>query len=152
MLPSERLAELGIELPAAAAPLGAYLPAKRIGGQITTSGQLPVAADGSITTGRLGPGGLDLAAGQQAARVAVLKALSAAAVVAGHVDEIREVIRVVVYVNSSPTFYDQPKVANGASELLIEIFGDAGRHVRSAVGVASLPANAAVEVELVVGV
>lgn len=151
MLASEHLAAIGVELPQIAAPLGAYLPAKRSGSQVLTSGQLPVAADGSILTGRLGED-LNVAQGQNAARVAVLRALSAATSLVGHVDEIREVVRLVVYVNSTPSFTDLPKVANGASELLIQIFGDAGRHVRSAVGVSSLPANAAVEVELVVGV
>lgn len=149
MLVSERLAELGIELPPTTAPLGAYVPAKRQGSQIVTSGQLPVHLDGTILTGRLG-GGLDVAEGQQAARLAVLKALSAAAALAGHVDEIREIVKVVVYVQSSSSFTEQPQVANGASELLLEIFGDAGRHVRSAVGVAALPMNAAVEIELTV--
>lgn len=151
MLASERLVDLGIELPLKSTPVGAYLPAKRWGSRVFTSGQLPVLADGKIITGRLG-GGLDVAEGQQAARVAALNALAAVVSLLGHVDEIREVVRVVVYVNSSTAFTEQAKVANGASELLIEIFGDAGRHVRSAVGVAALPMNAAVEVELVVGV
>ena len=102
-------------------------------------------------TGRLG-GGLGVAEGQAAARVAVLNALAAVSSLLGHVDEIREVVRVVVYVNSSTGFTEHAQVANGASDVLLEIFGDAGRHVRSAVGVAALPLNAAVEVELVVGV
>ena len=102
-------------------------------------------------TGRLG-GGLGVAEGQTAARVAVLNALAAVSALLGHVDEIREVVRVVVYVNSSTGFTEHAQVANGASGVLLEIFGDAGRHVRSAVGVAALPLNAAVEVELVVGV
>ncbi|MGL5249329.1 MAG: RidA family protein, partial [Brooklawnia sp.] len=101
--------------------------------------------------GRLG-GGLGVAEGQTAARVAVLNALAAVSALLGHVDEIREVVRVVVYVNSSTGFTEHAQVANGASDVLLEIFGDAGRHVRSAVGVAALPLNAAVEVELVVGV
>ncbi len=151
MLASERLAELGIELPVAAAPLGAYVPARRIGSQVLTSGQLPITADGGIITGRLGAD-LDVAAGQRAARAAALKAIAAAVTQVGHVDEIREIVKVVVYVCATASFTDHAKVANGASDLLIEIFGDAGRHVRSAVGVASLPAGAAVEVELVVGI
>lgn len=151
MLASERLVELGIELPLKTAPLGAYLPAKRWGSRVFTSGQLPIQADGKILTGRLG-GGLDVTDGQQAARTAVLNALAAITALLGHVDEIREVVRLMVYVNSSTAFTEQTKVANGASELLLEIFGDNGRHVRSAVGVAALPMNAAVEVELVVGV
>lgn len=151
MLPSERLAELGIDLPSMAAPLGAYLPARRSGSQVLTSGQLPIGADGKIITGRLGAG-LDVAQGQRAARVAVLRALAAAVSVAGHVDEIHAIVKLVVYVNSDPGFVEHPQVANGASELLIEVFGDPGRHVRSAVGVAALPADAAVEVELIVEV
>lgn len=151
MLASERLAELGIELPVAAAPLGAYVPARRIGSQVLTSGQLPITADGGIITGRLGAD-LDVAAGQRAARAAALKAIAAAVTQVGHVDEIREIVKVVVYGCATASFTDHAKVANGASDLLIEIFGDAGRHVRSAVGVASLPAGAAVEVELVVGI
>ena len=151
MLASERLAELGIELPIRTTPLGAYIPAKQWGSRVFTSGQLPVLADGKIVTGRLG-GGLGVAEGQAAARVAVLNALAAVSALLGHVDEIREVVRVVVYVNSSTGFTEHAQVANGASGVLLEIFGDAGRHVRSAVGVAALPLNAAVEVELVVGV
>lgn len=151
MLASKQLADLGIELPVTAAPLGAYLPAKKVGSQVFTSGQLPINADGKVITGRLGDG-LDVAAGQQAARLAILKALAAVATAVGHIDEIREVVRVCVYVNSAPSFTEQALIANGASELLIEVFGEAGRHVRSAIGVAALPANAAVEVELVVRV
>jgi enamine deaminase RidA (YjgF/YER057c/UK114 family) len=151
MLASERLAELGIELPIRTTPLGAYIPAKQWGSRVFTSGQLPVLADGKILTGRLG-GGLGVPEGQAAARVAVLNALAAVSALLGHVDEIREVVRVVVYVNSSTGFTEHAQVANGASGVLLEIFGDAGRHVRSAVGVAALPLNAAVEVELVVGV
>ena len=151
MLASERLAELGIELPIRTTPLGAYIPAKQWGSRVFTSGQLPVLADGKILTGRLG-GGLGVPEGQAAARVAVLNALAAVSALLGHVDEIREVVRVVVYVNSSTGFTEHAQVANGASGVLLEIFGDAGRHVRSSVGVAALPLNAAVEVELVVGV
>ena len=151
MLASERLAELGIELPVKSAPLGAYVPAKQWGSRVFTSGQLPILADGTILTGRLG-GGLDVAAGQAAARAAVLNALAAVSALLGHIDEIHEVVRVEVYVNSSTAFTEHAKVANGASDVLLDIFGDAGRHVRSAVGVAALPMNAAVEVELVVGV
>ena len=151
MLASERLAELGIELPIRTTPLGAYIPAKQWGSRVSTSGQLPVLADGKILTGRLG-GGLGVPEGQAAARVAVLNALAAVSALLGHVDEIREVVRVVVYVNSSTGFTEHAQVANGASDVLLEIFGDAGRHVRSSVGVAALPLNAAVEVELVVGV
>ena len=149
MSASERLTELNIELPATLVSLGAYAPAKRVGTQVFTSGQLPIDLDGNIITGRLGAD-VDLDGGKQAARLAILRALSAVVSVAGTIDAIREVVRVCVFVNSTPEFTDQALVANGASELLIELFGEEGRHVRSAVGVAVLPANAAVEVELVV--
>ena len=149
MSASERLTELDIELPATPVSLGAYAPAKRVGTQVFTSGQLPIDLDGNIITGRLGAD-VDLDGGKQAARLAILRALSAVVSVAGTIDAIREVVRVCVFVNSTPEFTDQALVATGASELLIELFGEEGRHVRSAVGVAVLPANAAVEVELVV--
>ena len=151
MLASERLVELGIELPLKTAPLGAYLPAKRWGSRVFTSGQLPIQADGKISPDASAAASTS-PTDTQAARTAVLNALAAITALLGHVDEIREVVRLMVYVNSSTAFTEQAKVANGASELLLEIFGDNGRHVRSAVGVAALPMNAAVEVELVVGV
>lgn len=151
MSASERLAASGVELPPVVAPVGAYLPAKVFAGQVLTSGQLPVDAGGRLVAGRVGED-LDVADGQRAARIAVVNALAAAASVAGGLDAIREVVRVLVFVNSAPGFTDQALVANGASELLGEVFGEAGRHVRSAVGVASLPKGAAVEVELVVGI
>ncbi|GAA2183165.1 RidA family protein [Brooklawnia cerclae] len=151
MSASERLAALGIELPPVVTPIGAYVPAKASAGQVLTSGQLPIDAVGQLVAGRLGED-LEVADGQRAARIAVLNALAAAASVAGGLDAVHEVVRVMVFVNSAPGFTDQALVANGASELLGEVFGDAGRHVRSAVGVAALPKNAAVEVELVVGV
>ena len=148
MLPSERLALAGLELPTPVAPIGSYVPAKRVGDQIWTSGQLPIGPDGKLASGRLGAG-VSVADGQQAARTAALNAVAAAAAIAGHVDEIEGVAKVMVFVSSAPSFTEQPQVANGASDLLAEIFGDAGRHVRSAVGVAALPKDASVEVELV---
>ncbi len=148
MLPSERLALAGLELPTPVAPIGSYVPAKRVGDQIWTSGQLPIGPDGKLASGRLGAG-VSVADGQQAARTAALNAVAAAAAIAGHVDEIEGVAKVTVFVSSAPSFTEQPQVANGASDLLAEIFGDAGRHVRSAVGVAALPKDASVEVELV---
>lgn len=150
MKPSERLAELGINLPPVAAPVAAYVPAKVIGTQVWTSGQLPF-LDGRLgLTGRVGGTGqttAEMAAGQ--ARICALNALAAAADVAGGVDHIGRILKLVVFVASEPGFTAQPTVANGASELLGEIFGEAGAHVRSAVGVASLPLDAPVEVELV---
>lgn len=150
MKPSERLAELGINLPPVAAPVAAYVPAKVIGTQVWTSGQLPF-LDGRLElTGRVGGTGqttAEMAAGQ--ARICALNALAAAAEVAGGVDHIGRILKLVVFVASEPGFTAQPTVANGASELMGEIFGEAGAHVRSAVGVASLPLDAPVEVELV---
>ena len=150
MKPSERLAELGINLPPVAAPVAAYVPAKVIGTQVWTSGQLPF-LDGRLgLTGRVGGTGqttAEMAAGQ--ARICALNALAAAADVAGGVDHIGRILKLVVFVASEPGFTAQPTVANGASELMGEIFGEAGAHVRSAVGVASLPLDAPVEIELV---
>ncbi|HMR14104.1 MAG TPA: RidA family protein [Arachnia sp.] len=149
MSASARLAELGIALPAVAKPVAAYVPAARVGNQIWTSGQLP-SVDGVLTaTGKLGAG-VTIEQGTAAARVAVLNALAAVAAVAGGVDNVRRVVKVVVYVASTPEFTAQPAVANGASTLLGEVFGEAGAHVRSAVGVSVLPLDAPVEVELVV--
>lgn len=147
--PSQRLAELGLSLPAVATPLAAYIPAIGSAGQVFTSGQLPTVQGTLVARGKVGA---EVTADEaaQAARVAVLNALAAAASEAGGIDNIRRVVRLVVYVAGVPEFTGQPQVANGASELLGEIFGPLGRHVRSAVGVASLPLDAPVELELVV--
>ena len=147
--PSARLAALGLELPSVAVPVAAYIPATRVGDQIWTSGQLP-SRDGTVLeTGIVGRDLSPDVAGEMA-RVAALNALAAAADVAGGLDSIKRVVKVVVYVASDPAFVAQPQVANGASTLLSEVFGSA--HVRSAVGVAVLPLNAPVEVEIVVEV
>lgn len=147
--PSQRLAELGLTLPPVAAPLAAYIPAIASAGQVLTSGQLPTVQGALVATGKVGAD-VTVEQATQAARVAVLNALAAAASEVGGIDNIRRVVRMVVYVAGTPDFTAQPQVANGASELLGEIFGPLGRHVRSAVGVASLPLNAPVELELVV--
>jgi len=144
-----RLTELGIELPPVAAPVAAYVPALRVGDLVHTSGQLPFAGGRLVASGRVGAEVTEEEAGA-AARPATLNALAAVAAVAGGLDAVARVVRVVVYVASTPEFHGQPAVANGASHLLGEVFGDAGAHVRSAVGVASLPLGAPVEVELVV--
>lgn len=149
MKPSQRLQELNIVLPTVAAPIGSYVPATRSGSWILTSGQLPF-VNGQLTCAGKVPGDVTVEQAAEAAGVAVLNGLAAAAQVAGGVDRITRVVRVCVYVNSSPGFSEQPRVANGASDLLAKIFGDAGRHARSAVGAAELPRNAPVEVELVV--
>ena len=145
--PSARLAALGLELPPVAAPVAAYIPATRVGDQIWTSGQLPSRDGKVLETGIVGRE-LSPEVAADMAQVAALNALAAAADVAGGLDNIRRVVKVVVYVASDPAFVSQPAVANGASKLLSEVFGSA--HVRSAVGVAALPLNAPVEVEIIV--
>lgn len=147
----EKLNSLGIQLPEPAKPLAAYIPAKQTGNLVFTAGQLPL-VDGNLTaTGHLGKD-IDVETAKAAARICVINALSAVKGVIGDLDKIKQVVRVVGYVASTPEFTQQPAVINGASELLLEIFEDAGRHARSAVGVAVLPLNAAVEVELTVEV
>lgn len=152
MITSERMASAGIELPPVTAPLAAYVPSRRSGDHIWTSGQLPLVAGSMVATGKLGAG-VSTVDGARAARAAALNAVAAAAHAAGGVDSIVRVLRVVVYVASHCDFTDQAVVANGASELMAEVFGsENGSHVRSAVGVCVLPLDAAVEVELVVEV
>lgn len=151
---SRRLAELGLELPAVTPPLAAYVPALRHGDLVWTSGQLPM-VDGVLpTTGKVGDGA-GLVSPERAtalARVAALNGLAAIAAKVGSLDAVTQVIKVVGYVASDPAFTGQPAVVNGASELLGELFGEAGVHARSAVGVAALPLDAPVEIELVVAV
>ena len=147
---SQRLAAAGIELPPVATPLASYVPSRRSGELICTSGQLPLVDGALLVTGKLGAG-VSVAAGWEAARAAALNAVAAVAHEAGGVDSVRRVLRVVVYVASTSDFVEQPAVANGASELLEEVFGPVdGAHVRSAVGVSVLPLDAPVEVELIV--
>ena len=151
MSASARLAELGIDLPEVVSPVGSYVPALRHGDLVYTSGQLPMLKGTLVATGQLGAG-VTPEQGAECARVATLNALAAAAQACGGVDNIVRVVRVVGYVASTPDFASQPAVMNAGSNLLTEIFGEDGRHVRSAVGVAALPLGAAVEVELVVAV
>lgn len=144
---ASRLEELGIELPAVAAPVAAYVPAVVHGGLVYTSGQLPF-ADGSLPeTGKVGAG-VEADAAKGYARTCALNALAAAAQAAGGLDRIAGVLRVGGFVASDPSFTGQPGVINGASELLGEIFGDAGKHARAAVGVPVLPLDSPVEVEV----
>ena len=144
---SARLAELGIELPAVAAPVAAYVPAVVHAGLVYTSGQLPF-TDGALpATGKVGAA-VDADAAKSYARTCALNALAAAADAAGGVDRIAGVLRVGGFVASVPEFSGQPGVINGASEVLGEIFGDAGRHARAAVGVPVLPLDSPVEVEV----
>jgi enamine deaminase RidA (YjgF/YER057c/UK114 family) len=147
---SERLAELGIVLPAVATPVGAYVPAVAYGTTVRTSGQLPL-EDGALrVTGLVGegPGCVSIEDAAGCARIAGLGALAALAEAAGGIDAIARIVRVVGYVASEPGFTGQPAVLNGASALMTDVFGDAGRHVRSAVGVVSLPLGAPVEIEV----
>lgn len=144
---SARLAELGIALPPVAAPVASYVPATRVDGLIRTSGQLPL-IDGELPAkGKVGAD-VPLEDAKGLARVAALNALAAAADLVSGVDAIERVVHVTVFVSSAPDFTDQAIVANGASQVLGEIFGDAGRHSRSAVGVAVLPLDTPVEVEV----
>jgi enamine deaminase RidA (YjgF/YER057c/UK114 family) len=147
-----RLAELGIELPDVAAPVAAYIPAVVTGQYVYTSGQLPFTAGALPATGKVGDGhGLVPADDAKAyARTAVLNALAAVKAEIGSLDRVTRIVKLVGFVASDPAFTGQPGVINGASELLGEVFGDAGRHARSAVGVAVLPLDSPVELELVV--
>jgi enamine deaminase RidA (YjgF/YER057c/UK114 family) len=146
--PAERLAELGLTLPPVAVPVAAYVPAVRSGDLVYTSGQLPT-VDGKLpAAGKVGD---EVSATDAAglARTCALNALAAAASAAGGLDQIRRIVKVTGFVASAPGFSGQPQVINGASELFIEVFGEDGKHARSAVGVAELPLNAPVEVELI---
>ena len=146
--PAERLAALGLTLPPVTTPVAAYVPAVRTGAYVYVSGQLPV-VDGKLSaTGKVG----DAVSAQDAAGMArscALNALAAAASVASGLNAIRRIVKVTGFVASAPGFSGQPQVINGASELLMEVFGDEGKHARSAIGVAELPLNAPVEVELI---
>ena len=150
MSPGERLRELGLTLPAVATPAGAYLPARRSGSLVFTAGQLPLVDGALAATGKVGAE-VTLEEGHALARVCALNALAAVDGLVG-LDAVVGVVKVVGFVASAPGFTGQPGVLNGASELLGAVFGDAGRHARSAVGVAELPMGAPVEVELVVEV
>ena len=143
-----RLEELGIELPSVAAPLASYVPATRVGGQVWTSGQLPV-VDGELpATGKVGAE-VSVERAQELARTAALNALAGIDAEAG-LDNITRVVKVVGFVASDPSFTEQAAVIDGASEFLGELFGEAGVHARSAVGVAVLPKDSPVEIEVIV--
>lgn len=150
-LASERLAALGLELPAVAKPLAAYVPALAVGNQVWTSGQLPVREGKLIASGKLGAE-VTPEQGVACAQQCALNAIAAAASIAGGIDKIKRIVKLVVFVASDPSFTAQPAVANGASELMGAVFGEAGAHVRSAFGVAVLPLDAPVELELIVEV
>ncbi len=144
----DRLNALGIVLPAAAAPAANYVPYSTSGNLLFTSGQLPLANGKLVATGRLGRD-LDTAAGREAAKACAINVLAQAKAATGDLGRIRKLVKITVFVASTPDFTEQHLVANGASDLLVEVLGDAGKHARSAIGTASLPLNAPVEVEAV---
>jgi enamine deaminase RidA (YjgF/YER057c/UK114 family) len=149
--PEQRLADKGLSIPEVAKPVAAYVPAVRTGNYVMTSGQLPLRDGQLLYTGKVG-GGVSEDEAFECAQQCVLNALAAVKAEIGELSAVTRVVRVGAFVASTPHFTAQPKVANGASELLGEVFGDAGQHARAAVGVAVLPLDAPVEVELVVEV
>ncbi|KUH80097.1 MULTISPECIES: RidA family protein [unclassified Mycobacterium] len=148
--PAARLTELGIELPPVVAPLAAYVPAVRTGNLVYTAGQLPIRDGELLQTGKVG-GAVSPEQARDLARVCALNALAAVHALVG-IDAVTRVVKVVGFVASAPGFNGQPGIVNGASELFGEVFGEAGAHARSAVGVSELPRDAPVEVELIVEV
>jgi len=152
MTATERLTELGIAWPAVPVPLGSYVPAVRVGDLVYTSGQTPLVNGQLMYMGAAGEGGVSLEDAQASARICALNALAAASGVCGGVDDILRIVKVTVFVASTPDFTQQPAVANGASDLFTDIFGDDGKHARSAIGVSSLPLGCTTEVEIVVQV
>jgi enamine deaminase RidA (YjgF/YER057c/UK114 family) len=146
----DRIAELGITLPEPAAPVAAYVPAVEHGGLLHISGQISFSEEGNLITGRLGDD-MNLERGTEAAKRCGIILLAQMKAALGSLDRVERVVKLGVFVNSAPSFTDQPKVANGASELMQDVFGEPGRHARSAVG-AILPLGVAVEVDAIVAV
>lgn len=142
-----RIRKLGRQLPRAPVPVGVYVPVLRVGNSVVTSGQLPSDEQGIVFAGKVGDQ-LSVNEGVKAAEMCTLNALAQIKQCIGDLDRVKQIVRVDGYVNSATNFHDQPKVLNGASKLLHDIFGDCGKHTRVAVGVAELPLNAAVEVAL----
>jgi enamine deaminase RidA (YjgF/YER057c/UK114 family) len=151
MTPEEKLESLGLTLPPAPKPVGAYVPFVRTGNLVYISGQLP-SRKGRVQYAGKVPTEISLAYAQQAAKLAALNALAIAADAAGGLSNVARVVRLGAFVDSAPGFTEQAKVANAASNLLVEVLGDTGRHARVAVGVNELPLNAAVELELLIEV
>jgi enamine deaminase RidA (YjgF/YER057c/UK114 family) len=149
--PEERLAELGLSVPEVAKPVAAYVPAVRTGNHVYTSGQLPMKSGELMATGKVG-GEVSVEDATACAQQCALNALAAVKSVVGDLSRVVRVVKLVAFVSSTPDFSGQPGVANGASELVGEVFGDAGQHARSAVGVPVLPLDAPVEVEMIVEV
>ena len=145
----ERLRRAGIELPQAAAPAANYVPYVAENGLLHVAGQIPFKPDGSLVKGRLGEN-MGIEDGQAAARLCAINVLAQVKAGLGTLDRVTRIVKLGVFISSTPDFTDQPKVANGASDLMVEVFGDIGRHARSAVGVAVLPLGVAVEVDAIV--
>jgi enamine deaminase RidA (YjgF/YER057c/UK114 family) len=145
----EKIQQMGITIPAAAKPLAAYIPALQIGNLVMTSGQVPVSEGVVKYHGKVGKDITEVE-GEEAAKLCALNCLSAIKSVIGNLDKIKRVVKLTVFVNSAEGFTAQPKVANGASEFVVKVFGEAGKHARSAVGVSELPLNSAVEIEMIV--
>ena len=146
-----RLAELGITLPKASAPAANYVPTVLHGNTLYISGQIPFREDGTLVLGRLGED-MDVEAGQATARLCGIGILAQAQAALGSLDRIERVLKLGAFVSSTANFFDQPKVANGCSDLMVEVLGNAGRHARSAVGVPALPLGVAVEIDAVIAV
>ncbi len=147
----EKLKEIGIEIPEAPKPLAAYVPAVVTGNFVFTAGQLPMKEGKLLYTGKV-DSEVSLEEAYKAAQTCAINCLSAVKSAIGDLNKIEKIVKLSVFVASSEGFTDQPKVANGASELMVEIFGEAGKHARSAVGVSELPLNAPVEIEMIVQV
>ncbi|MEM2057495.1 MAG: RidA family protein [Thermoproteota archaeon] len=144
-----RLEAMGFKLPAAPKPVGEYIPAKRVGDLVFVSGQGPILNGKPVYVGRVGAE-ISLEEAYKAAQLAALNCLAAIKALIGSLDKVQEIIQVRGFVNSSFDFYDQPKVLNGASELLVNLFGERGRHARAALGTSVLPGNIPVEIEMIV--
>lgn len=146
--PEERITELGLELPEVVTPLASYVPTARTGSLVYTAGQVPLVKGEITVTGKVGAEVSAEVAAEQA-RICALNCVAALKAEVGELSRVVRIVKVVGFVASAPDFYGQPQVVNGASDLLGEVFGDAGKHARSAVGVAVLPRNVPVEVELI---
>jgi enamine deaminase RidA (YjgF/YER057c/UK114 family) len=150
--PEQRLEELGIQLPDPVRPMAAYVPTVRTGNLVYVSGQVPMVDGKPVHVGRLGADGLTVEQGVEAAQRCAINVLAALKTELGELSRVRRIVKLTGFVASAPDFNDQPKVVNGASELFVKVFGDAGKHARSAVGMAALPLGVPVEVEAIVEV
>jgi enamine deaminase RidA (YjgF/YER057c/UK114 family) len=147
----DRLKAFGLTLPAAPAPVANYVPAIQVGDLLFISGQISRTGEGKILAGKVGDA-VDVAAGRDAAKVCALNILAQAKAALGSLDRIERIVKLTGFVNAVASFTDHPQVVNGASDLLVELLGDKGRHTRSAVGVAGLPADSTVEIEAIIAV